>query len=222
MSHEIAKVEKLDLTTLTAEQGALLDKLKLYSKAEDQSRLARKMFAYLKGRTANALFEITEKGVFEKLMEGIFPDTKRRWLYYCRDFAAAVDIGKHAPLKFLPDNRLLKAGDLQEDEKEKVQHAIEKVTGDKGVMTVIKDYKKKLAREKAKDAPPPTPADEAKRRMETACLSVAQLRQQMAILAQTKVLALIPDELLESLEEDRITFGHEIAKVRKHRKGKKK
>lgn len=154
MNHEIAKPQKLDLSVLTAEQGALFDKLKLYSQAEDQSRLERKTFAYLKGRTANALREITDKGLFVELLGAAFPETKQRWLYYCMDFAAAVDVGKNAPLKFLPDNRLLKRDEITEQEKEKVQSAIEKVTGDKGVMTVIKDHKKKLAREKAKDAPP--------------------------------------------------------------------
>lgn len=222
MNTEVAKTEKLDLSVLTAEQGALLDKLKLYSKAEDQSRIERKMFAYLKGRTANALAEITEHGQFNDLVVQIFPENKVRWLRYCRDFASAVDIGKNAPVKFLPDNRLLKREEITEQEKEKVQHAIEKVTGDKGVMTVIKDYKKKLARAKEKTAPAPSPADEAKQRMESACVIVAEVRQKMAVLAKTKMLALIPDDLLEALEEDRITFGRDIAEVKKHRKAKKK
>lgn len=155
MNQEIAKPKKLDLSVLTSEQGALFDKLKLYSQAEDESRLERKTFAYLKGRAANALREITDKGLFVELLGAAFPETKQRWLYYCMDFAAAVDIGKNAPVKFLPDNRLLKREEITEQEKEKVQHAIEKVTGDKGVMSVIKDWKKQQARAAAKNAPAP-------------------------------------------------------------------
>jgi len=154
MNTEVVKTEKLDLSVLTPEQGALLDKLKLYSKAEDKSRLERKMFAYLKGRTANALKEITDHKQFTALVAQTFPESTVRWLQFCMNFSTAVDTGKNAPVKFLPDNRLLKPGDLPEDEKEKVQHAIEKVTGDKGVMSVIKDWKKKIARDKAKEAGP--------------------------------------------------------------------
>lgn len=155
MTTEITKPQKFDLSVLNAEQKVLVSQLKSFAEAEEVSAIERKTFAYLKGRAANALKEITDHGAFTPLVESIFPENRARWLRYCMDFAAAVDIGKHAPLKFIPDNRLLKGGELSKEEKEKVCHAIDKVTGEKGIKTVIKDWKKKQAREKAKDAPAP-------------------------------------------------------------------
>jgi hypothetical protein len=155
MTTEITKAPKFDLSTLNPEQKVLYSQLKSFSEAEEISAIERKSFAYLKGRAANALKEITEHSQFAALLENAFPENRVRWLQYCMKFATAVDTGKHAPLKFIPDNRLLKGGELSKEEKEKVSHAIDKVTGDKGIKTVIADYTKKLAREKAKDAPAP-------------------------------------------------------------------
>ncbi len=130
MNAEITKLQKFDLTVLNPEQKVLVSQLKSFAEAEEVSAIERKTFAYLKGRAANALKEITEHGQFQPLVESIFPENRYRWLRYCMDFASAVDIGKNAPLKFIPDNRLLKGGELSKDEKEKVSGAIDKVTGE--------------------------------------------------------------------------------------------
>lgn len=154
MSQEVATTEKLDLSVLTAEQSALLDKLKLYGKAEDHNRLEKKFLAYYRGRAANALKEITDHKLFTPLLVQTFPEKTVRWLQFCMNFASAVDVGKNAPVRLLPDSRLLKGETLSKSEEEKIGEAVLKVTGDKGIKTVIKDYKKKIAREKLKDAPP--------------------------------------------------------------------
>lgn len=222
MNTEVATTAKLDLSVLTAEQGALLDKLKLYTKAEDQTRLERKALAYLKGRAANALEAITEHGLFNNLIAITFPENSLRWLRYCRDFAAAVDIGKNAPLKYLPDNRLLKPGDLSEDEKEKVAHALEKVTGEKGIKAVIKDYKKKLAREKAKDAPPIDAVTREKAHQESMALigttALESLRRYVELKLADK--ALVPVTTRKEIDAMCVRNGREAKQLKTYKPAK--
>lgn len=164
MTSEITKLPKFDLAALNAEQKVLVSQLKSFAEAEEVSAVERKTFAYLKGRAANALKATCEHGVFQPLVESIFPENRYRWLRYCMEFAEAVDIGKNAPLKFIPDNRLLKGGELSAEEKEKVSGAIDKVTGEKGIKTVIKDWKKQQARTAKKNEPVDKVKQEQERR----------------------------------------------------------
>jgi len=221
MNADITKPAKFDLTTLNPEQKVLYGQLKSFAEAEEISAIERKTYAYLKGRAANALKEITEHDQFTALVLQVFPEQRVRWLQYCMNFAKAVDTGKNAPLKFIPDNRLLKGGELTPEEKEKVSGAIDKATGDKGIMTVITDWKKKLARAKAAEAPEPDAAAEAKQRLATAVAKARLIRTEMALLVKLKYHVLLPDDDFDQLEEDRITFGRELADVKKHRKAKK-
>lgn len=155
MITEITKAEPIKPEVLTAEQSALLDKLKLYGKAEDHNRLEKKFLAYYRGRAANALKEITDHKQFGPLLAQTFPEKTVRWLQFCMNFATAVDIGKNAPVRLLPDSRLLKGEMLSKTEEEKIGEAVLKVTGEKGIKTVIKDWKKQQARAAAKNAPAP-------------------------------------------------------------------
>ena len=138
---------------ISAQQTALLDRIKAYDAAEEKSIHHRKAYAYLKGRTAMALKDTCDHGQFVSLLQSSFTENKVRWVQYCMTFAEAIESGKNAPSAFLPDTRLIGgSATLSLGEETKLVDAVARKTGDHGIKAVIAQYKKKV-RKKEKLGP---------------------------------------------------------------------
>jgi hypothetical protein len=207
-----------EVDIINREQAQVIEVAKGYADGFKTSVAHTKGYALLFGTALNQLKEITPHGGFSELAEKNFPDYKLRWLQNLMNFAEHRKI-KNAVTAFLPDGQLLLA--LPEAQREELFEEVNRITGDKSIEALALEVVKKKHQAKMKDAPPPTVEQENKRRLESVVRSIHELRQRMMVLAKTKLLALAPDDELEALEEDRITFGRHIAEIVKHRKGRK-
>jgi hypothetical protein len=223
MSKEIIKADNLEV--VTAEQGTLIDRAKVYSQAHAQTEMHERMYLFLVGATLQQLKDITPHGGFEKLKQLHFAAEQTSRLGRAMNFAEAVvhfARGKFPTIGNLEEgNRLLLDSELKDGEKEKLAEEIAKATKGKGVMETIGDWRKKVHKEKTKAEPPASATDVAAQKMKAASDFATALRAQMALGQKNQHLALIPDAELVALDDERIELGRYIASLRKNRKAKK-
>lgn len=141
MSDKLQRVESGDV--VNAEQGQLLDRYHVYEDAFRLSVNHSKGYAYLCGKTLHALKEITPHGKFEALKLSQFPEKTRSVLGRFMQFSEAVDFRKIPTVGFLKDGQMLLT--LGDRDKEKILEAVADVTGDKGIVETIHDWRKKTA-----------------------------------------------------------------------------
>lgn len=205
-----------EVEVISTEQAQVIEVAQKYSAGFKASVTHTKGYALLFGTALNQLKEITPHGGFIALQERTFPEYGRAWLNRLMQFAEAKKL-KCLVTGHLKNGQLLLA--LPESEKLELFDQVEEITGNKSIEQIALEVAKKKQKEKVKT--PPTPEEDNARKLEGILLGVRKLRQRMAVLIATKHLALIPDEELELLEDDRITFGRHIAEIRKHRKARK-
>lgn len=211
------KVETPDV--ISSEQAHVIEVAQKYSAGFKASVTHTKGYALLFGTALNQLKEITPHGGFIALQEKMFPEYGRAWLNRLMQFAEAKKL-KCLVTGHLKNGQLLLA--LDDKAREELFENVEEITGDKSIEQIALEVAKKKTKDKHKDDAPPSPADESKRKAENAIKTVKELRRTMALLVKTKALLLLPDDEMEQLEEDRITFGRHIAEITKHRKPTKK
>ena len=141
-------LKKSDSTeVISAEQGKLIDRAKVYLKADEAAERQGLMYKFLIGATLLTLKDCTPHGQFEEVKKIHFPESSRRTVAYAMQFAEAAQFfakGKCATIAHLVSgDRLLTAGELSEKEKSALIEDIEKV--DKGgmVRTIQEHLKKK-------------------------------------------------------------------------------
>ena len=131
---------------ISAEQGRLIDRAKVYLKADTVTEQQSLMYKFLIGATLITLKDCTPHGQFEEVKKLHFPDDAKRTIDRALQFAQAVQFfakGKFATVaNLVSGDRLLTAGELSETEKSALVGEIEKV--DKGgVMKTIQAWYKK-------------------------------------------------------------------------------
>ncbi|HXI70284.1 MAG TPA: hypothetical protein VNN22_08000 [Verrucomicrobiae bacterium] len=142
---------------ISAEQGKLIDRAKVYLKAEAVTEQHHRMYLFLIGATLLTLKDCTPHGFFESTAQKFFGGEHSSRLTRCIRYAEAVTFftkGKSATIADLAKgDRLLSAGELSEKEKEQLLEEITKV--DKGgvLKTIQAWHNKKAPKEKPAEDP---------------------------------------------------------------------
>jgi len=137
---------------ISAEQGKLIDRAKVYSAAHTNTERNSIMYLFLLGTTLTLLKEATPYGKFEELKAKEFPEEHGSRLHRAMQFSEALKFfakGKHFLIGNLTaGDRLLAAGELSE--KEKAQLVEEMAKTDKGgvLKTIQAWHNKKAPKEK--------------------------------------------------------------------------
>lgn len=204
---------------ISAEQGKLIDRAKVYLKAEAVSEQHQRMYLFLIGATLHTLKDCTPHGQFEDVKQKFFPDVERSRLGRAMMFAEAVNFfakGKYPTIGHLVSgDRLLSAGELSEAEKETLVVEMQK-TDKGGVMKTIQAWHNKKNPQPKAEAP----ADVAKQKLEAALEFVAELQAKMALAQKSLFLSLVPEAQLDALEDERLELGNYIKQIRARRKNK--
>ena len=150
MSKEIQKVTASEV--ITAEQGQLIDRAKQYCSAHATTEKHERMYLFLIGATLHALKGITPHGQFEQVKLNNFPEKARTTLGRGMTFVDAVQFfakDKYPTVGYLGQGELfLTGGDLPDAKKDKLADEIEKASKGRGVVELIKDFKKKTNKPK--------------------------------------------------------------------------
>ena len=146
MTTALQKTEPAEV--ISAEQGKLIDRAKVYLAAEAVTEQHQRMYLFLIGATLHTLKDCTPNGSFEDAKVKFFPDVQRSRLGRAMMFADAVNFfakGKYPTIGHLVSgDRLLTAGDLSEKEKETLVAEMQK-TDKGGVMKTIQAWHNKKA-----------------------------------------------------------------------------
>ena len=146
MTTALQKSEPAEI--ISAEQGKLIDRAKVYLAAEAVSAQHQRGYIFLVGATMLTLKDCTPHGHFDELKKIHFPDSSLRTISNAMYFAEAVKFfskGKSATVADLVSgDRLLTAGDLTDQEKQALIADIEKVNKG-GVMKTIQAWHNKKA-----------------------------------------------------------------------------
>jgi hypothetical protein len=156
------------LEVVTQEVANLQTHAQNYFKAANTTADQFKGYAYLCGKSLLALKEVTGHGGFTGVKARLFPQKSLRALDLYMNFAAAVDF-KNATVAFLNKGQLLLLEEkLSEKTEEKVFEAVNKATGDRGMMETIKLWKKKTREQNPKPRKQPTPEEQIEAENEAA------------------------------------------------------
>ena len=142
---------------ISAEQGKLIDRAKVYLKAEAVTEQHQRMYLFLIGATLLTLKDCTPHGNFEDAKKIFFPDVVNSRMCRAVTYAEAVTFfakGKSPTIGDLTKgDRLLAAGELSEKEKEQLVEEMVK-TDKGGVMKTIQAWhNKKAPKEKPQEDP---------------------------------------------------------------------
>lgn len=133
---------------VSAEQGKLIDRTKVYVQAHAVTEQQERMYSFLIGVTLLTLKDCTPHGQFEDLKKIHFPETPKTTLNYAMQFADAVKFFSKGKLPAISDlangDRLLTAGELSETEKQTLVEEVEKVNKG-GIRKTIQAWNKKKA-----------------------------------------------------------------------------
>ena len=136
---------------ISAEQGKLIDRAKVYLKAESATEQQQRMYLFLVGATLLTLKDCTPHGSFEDAKKKFFPDEQTSRLGRAMQFAEAVNYfarGKFPTIgNMVSGDRLLTAGELSEKEKSTLVEEMAK-TDKGGVVRTIQEHLKKKTKPK--------------------------------------------------------------------------
>lgn len=199
---------------ITKEQGVLIDRSKAYLDASEQSVKHFKAYAFLAGRTLHALKEITPHGQFETLRNKFLPDRAPSTIKNYMGFAEAV-ASKKPTIGFLTDDRLLSDRALTEAEKDKVVEAVGKVTGEKGLVEVIREHQKKKNKKPAHE---PTPDEIVQAELDQANGLADAVLDAIAVLLTSDALAKVSPAKRENLLGQGIRLNDAIRAIKPAKK----
>lgn len=209
---------------VSAEQGKLIDRAKVYLGAEIQSERHRWMFLFLTGACLHQLKAGCAHGQFEQLKLEHFPNEHGSRLTRAMQFSEAVQYlakGKLPTIGNLAEGeKLLQAGELSEAEKAELVEAVSQATKDRGVMETINEYRKKK-NPPHKSTPEDRAADQKRAADDFAKMVLGALNQAQSE-SGLELLMEAPDAVVTLIEDARIELGHKLKPVLAGRRKAKK